>query len=129
ADPVLRGNQDRVKNLTTTLQTADMLKPSLHIGVLDSFFIAADPDTPFTYNPSVPQRGVFALAGVVTTNPGEHPHARHGSSAINILFGDGHASAFTVEDKYRPYETLNGYNTAMQRLDPNKINMWDTRTD
>ncbi len=128
ADPILMGNQDRIKNMMTSLQTADMLNPSNHIGVLDSFFIGADPESPFGYKASIPQRGVFALAGIVTTMPGEHPHARHGSSAINILWGDGHASAFTVEDKYRPYDTLNGYNTAMTRLDDEKINMWDTRT-
>ncbi len=125
-DPNYNSSTLKSKNLSFSIQTADMLRPSEHIGVLDSFFIAADPNSPF-YNSSknIPYRGTFALAGIVTTDPGEHPHARHGSSAINILWGDGHCSAFTVEDEWRPYETLGDWDT-----DP-KVdgipNRWDTR--
>ncbi len=127
-DPIPRGNVDRIRNATTTLNSAEMLRPSEHIAVLDSFFIAADPQTPFTYNSAIAMRGIFALAGRNTTNPGEHPHGRHGSSSINILWGDGHGAAFALQDKYRPYDDLNGYTTGGVRLDNTKVNFWDSRT-
>jgi len=123
-DPVLRGNQDRIKNLTTSIRTADMLTPSDHIGVLDSFFIAAPPESPF-HSPGIANRGTFALAGIVTTNPGEHPHARHGSGSINILWGDGHCDPFPVDDIWRPYETLGDWDT--DELVDEIPNRWDTR--
>jgi prepilin-type processing-associated H-X9-DG protein len=122
-DPDFGSSKQKAKNLSFSIQTADMLRPSEHIGVLDSFFVAAPSDSPF-YSPGIPNRGVFALAGIVTTNPGEHPHARHGG-AINILWGDGHGEAFRVDDIWRPYETLGDWNTD---VNVDKIpNRWDTR--
>lgn len=122
-DP-LTSAADRIKNYTVGIQQADMLDPANHIAILDSFFIAAPADSPY-YKPGIPNRGVFALAGIVTTSPGEHPHARHGSGAINILWGDGHCEAFTVTDVWRPYDTLGDRST-----DPavdGMPNRWDTR--
>lgn len=118
-------NKDVRRNISTAIQTADMLQPSDHIGVLDSFFVASPTQSPY-YSPNIPNRGTFALAGIVTTNPGESPHARHGSGAINILWGDGHGAAFSVDDIWRPYDTL-GDRSTDPATDDGMPNRWDTR--
>lgn len=111
-----------------SIRVSDMRRPSDHLAVVDTFFIAGDPNSPY-YNPGITQRGTYAIAGIPTTNPGEHVHARHGSGAMNILWGDGHCSAFSVTDIYKPYDDLGGYDFANPPNYTGGIipNRWDTR--
>tara|TARA_R110002111_G_scaffold206900_1_gene271165 strand:- start:267 stop:1118 length:852 start_codon:yes stop_codon:yes gene_type:complete len=102
------------------IRQSDMLRPTEQLAVADANIGKYNPQAPF-YTPG-PQRGYFVLTG---TNAPEDvsPHVRH-SGAVNILWGDGHASPYQVEDEFRPLDTLGDKNT-----DPavdGKPNVWKT---
>ncbi len=123
----LGGNALRVFNLKSTLNGAEMRRPSEHLAVVDTYFRDFNPTySGFKSGTENSQRGFYITAGIRTN---ESPDARH-NGGMNILWADGHCDNFKIQERHEPFDDIAEYTTGgtyINKENQGIRNIWDTR--